>query len=96
VSALDRAFLKVKAEIEQSGAVVHDLQSATSKDVTEQQEAVVLQRATEVIGDRPDAMRWLGTPVRALGYATPISLLHDAKGREEVLIVLGRLEHGVL
>jgi putative toxin-antitoxin system antitoxin component (TIGR02293 family) len=62
----------------------------------DQAEASVVHRATQVIGDRSDAMRWLGTPVRALNYATPISLLHDAKGREEVLTVLGRLEHGVL
>jgi uncharacterized protein (DUF2384 family) len=41
-------------------------------------------------------MRWLRTPVRALDYATPISLLHDALGRDAVLTVLGRLEHGVL
>ena len=41
-------------------------------------------------------MRWLGMPVRALNYATPISLLHDPKGRKDVLTVLGRLEHGVL
>ena len=54
-----------------------------------------MRRATEVLGDRPSAMRWLGTPVRDLDYATPISLLHNAKGREAVLSVLGRLEHGV-
>jgi len=63
---------------------------------TERAEAEVLRRATEVLGDEPSAMRWLGTPVRALDYATPVSLLHDAKGREAVLTVLGRLEHGVL
>jgi putative toxin-antitoxin system antitoxin component (TIGR02293 family) len=62
----------------------------------ERAEASVIQRAAEVLGDRSDAMRWLGTPVRALDYATPISLLHDAKGREAVLTVIGRLEHGVL
>lgn len=56
----------------------------------------VLQRATEVIGDRRNAMRWLGTPVRALEYATPISLLHDPIGRDQVLSVLTQLEHGVL
>jgi putative toxin-antitoxin system antitoxin component (TIGR02293 family) len=59
-------------------------------------ETEVMRRATEVLGDRPSAMRWLGTPVRDLDYATPISLLHNAKGREAVLSVLGRLEHGVL
>lgn len=70
--------------------------SAASEEVEDQAEAAVLHRAAEVIGDRSDAMRWLGTPVRALNYATPISLLHDSKGREDVLSVLGRLEHGIL
>jgi putative toxin-antitoxin system antitoxin component (TIGR02293 family) len=56
----------------------------------------VLRRAVEVIGSETEAMRWMGTPVRALNYATPISLLHDAKGYEAVRAVLGRLEHGVL
>jgi putative toxin-antitoxin system antitoxin component (TIGR02293 family) len=59
-------------------------------------QAAIIHRAKEVIGDQSDAMRWLGTPVRALNFATPISLLHDSKGREEVLSVLGRLEHGIL
>ncbi len=59
-------------------------------------EAEVSWRAIEVIGDKREAMRWLGTPVRALDYATPISLLCEAEGRAEVLRVLGRMEHGVL
>ena len=62
----------------------------------DQAEAAVIRRTVEVIGDRSSAMRWLGTPVRALNYATPISLLHDPDGRDAVLSVLGRLEHGVL
>jgi putative toxin-antitoxin system antitoxin component (TIGR02293 family) len=56
----------------------------------------VIERATEVIGDREDALRWLGTPVRALGYATPISLLSSPSGASEVLAALARLEHGIL
>ena len=56
----------------------------------------VIERSIEVIGDESEAMRWLGTPVRDLNYATPISLLHKQDGREAVLTVLGRLEHGVL
>jgi uncharacterized protein (DUF2384 family) len=56
----------------------------------------VIRRALQVIGDEAEAMRWLGTPVRALSYATAISLPHDANGRKSVLNVLGRLEHGVL
>ena len=56
---------------------------------------VVINRAIEVIGDKEEAMRWLGTPVRALGYATPISRLNDRDGQTAVLDVLDQLEHGV-
>jgi putative toxin-antitoxin system antitoxin component (TIGR02293 family) len=59
-------------------------------------ESAVLARAVEVIGDKGVAMRWMGTPVRALKYATPVSLIHNAKGRKAVIEVLGRLENGVL
>ncbi len=55
----------------------------------------VIERATEVIGDRDEALRWLGTPVRALDYATPISLLGTPEGIARVRDVLGRMEHGV-
>ena len=41
-------------------------------------------------------MRWLGVPVPALGYATPISLLDNQEGQTAVLNVLTQLEHGVL
>lgn len=56
----------------------------------------VIGRATEVIGDRSGALRWLGTPVHALAYATPVSLLGSSEGRDQVLAVLDQLEHGVL
>jgi putative toxin-antitoxin system antitoxin component (TIGR02293 family) len=55
----------------------------------------VLTRALEVIGDEHETMRWMGTPVQALNYATPISLLDGPDGEEIVLSVLTRLEHGV-
>lgn len=56
----------------------------------------IVERAIEVIGNREEALRWLGTPVRALDYATPISGLHSPAGRQQVLAVLTQLEHGVL
>jgi putative toxin-antitoxin system antitoxin component (TIGR02293 family) len=61
----------------------------------EQTLASVIDRATTVIGDRDAAMRWLGTPVRALDFATPISVLGSAKGVARVKDVLGQIEHGV-
>jgi putative toxin-antitoxin system antitoxin component (TIGR02293 family) len=59
------------------------------------EEADIIRRAVEVIGNREYALRWLGTPVRALHYATPISILGSKEGQEAVLTVLGRLEHGI-
>lgn len=59
-------------------------------------ESAVLDRVVEVIGDKGEAMRWMGIPVRDLDYATPVSLLHTRKGRKAVLATLDRLEHGVL
>ena len=55
----------------------------------------VTTRATEVIGDQEKVLRWLGTPISALGYATPISKLKDEAGVEEVMSVLDALEQGV-
>jgi putative toxin-antitoxin system antitoxin component (TIGR02293 family) len=56
----------------------------------------VLERVTDVIGTREEALRWLGTPVRALNYATPISLLSNDAGADRVLAVLTNLESGTL
>jgi uncharacterized protein (DUF2384 family) len=55
----------------------------------------VMERAIEVIGDRKDAFRWLGTPVSALSYETPIAAAATAEGEKAVLAVLGQLEQGV-
>ena len=90
--------MAMKTESQQVAAIrpPRPRQAAPRQTSNQRAENEVMRRATEVLGDRPSAMRWLGTPVRALDYATPISLLHNAKGREEVLSVLGRLEHGVL
>lgn len=40
-------------------------------------------------------MRWLGSPVRALDFATPISILGSKEGVKRVNDVLGQMEHGV-
>lgn len=55
----------------------------------------LIARAVAVIGDREEALRWLGTPVRALGYATPIAKLATPAGTNAVLAVLDQLEQGV-
>jgi hypothetical protein len=55
----------------------------------------LIERVTEVIGDRQEAMRWLGTPLRGLGFATAISLLGTEDGRSRVADILGQMEQGI-
>ena len=55
----------------------------------------VIDHAAEVIGSRDEAMRWLGTPVRGLDFATPISLLGTKDGVKRVNNILGQMEHGI-
>ena len=59
-------------------------------------QAQVLRRAVEVFGDKAEAIDWMRTPIRALEYARPDSLLITPEGCDAILTVLGRLEHGVL
>lgn len=56
---------------------------------------VLIDRVTQVVGDRETALRWMGTPVQALDYATPISLLNTDDGFVRVTNVLEQLQHGV-
>jgi putative toxin-antitoxin system antitoxin component (TIGR02293 family) len=55
----------------------------------------VIARAAEALGDREEAMRWLGNPVRELDYATPITILAADDGAERVMDILGGIEHGI-
>ncbi|WHZ14983.1 MAG: hypothetical protein OJF52_001823 [Nitrospira sp.] len=55
----------------------------------------VIARAVEVFGEAEKARGWLDHPNRALSGATPRSLLSTPEGREQVLTLLGRIEHGV-
>lgn len=55
----------------------------------------VTARGIEVFGTREKALRWLRTPVRALGGQTPMSLLKSPEGLARVQDALGQVEHGV-
>lgn len=55
----------------------------------------VAKRAIEVLGSEDEALRWLGSPIRALDFATPISLLASKHGIKRVYDVLGQMEYGV-
>jgi len=58
--------------------------------------AKVLTRATEVLGTQEKATRWLKSPQVALGNQEPLYLLDTEIGEDEVLALLGRIEHGVV
>jgi putative toxin-antitoxin system antitoxin component (TIGR02293 family) len=57
--------------------------------------ARVARRATEVFESGEPALDWLKRPNRALGGERPLDLLDTDIGAENVLDVLGRIEHGV-
>jgi putative toxin-antitoxin system antitoxin component (TIGR02293 family) len=57
--------------------------------------ARVARRASEVFESGEPALDWLKRPNRALGGERPLSLLDTDIGAENVLDVLGRIEHGV-
>ena len=57
--------------------------------------AQVLATAADVLGDLDQARDWILRENRALGGECPIRLLDTGYGFQEVLNLLGRIEHGV-
>jgi putative toxin-antitoxin system antitoxin component (TIGR02293 family) len=57
--------------------------------------ARVATAAEDILGAQAKAGRWLQAPNRALGGAIPLDLLDTDLGAEEVVTILGRIEHGV-
>lgn len=53
------------------------------------------QKTLEVFGDLEKARRWFHSPKRALGGNTPLNYCDTEPGAEEVVNLLGRIEHGV-
>ena len=86
--------------VRKGGIVAADLlarrQSETSALKANPEELTkAVARATEVFGAEDAAFRWLGTPVAALDYATPISCLGTHQGAMRVNDVLTQIEHGI-
>ena len=52
-------------------------------------------RAVVVFEEEQRANRWLKTPLRALNGCTPLEYAESELGAQEVMNLLGRLEHGV-
>lgn len=57
--------------------------------------ARVAAQASQTLGGKEEAFRWLHQPNPVLGHRTPLSLLDTDNGARKVEEVLGRIEHGV-
>lgn len=55
----------------------------------------IIAKGLDVFENETDFKIWLNSPVLALGNKKPIELLSYSIGREEILNVLFRIEHGV-
>ena len=55
----------------------------------------IIAKGLDVFEDEKDFQIWLNNPVLALGNKKPVSILASSIGREEILNVLFRIEHGI-
>lgn len=80
---------------------VEALDAATQRDGVRQLAQLerlagdVLTRAAEVFGSRQAAADWLTRPAMALDRRRPVDLLGTAAGKEQVGLLLIRLQYGV-
>ena len=56
--------------------------------------AIVIETANRVLGGMDESKRWFHTPVKSLGFRTPLEYCEYFIGLREVENVLGRIEHG--
>ena len=102
-SAFDRLKLLTQASREDLGDVVRiPARTLSRREVFHPDEserilrvAAAFQRTIEVFEDLEKARRWFSTPKRALGDKTPLQFCDTEVGADEVVNLLGRIEHGV-
>jgi putative toxin-antitoxin system antitoxin component (TIGR02293 family) len=58
--------------------------------------ARLYERAIEVLGDVKATQAWFTSPVKGLGYKTPLDFADTEPGAKEVEDLLGRIEDGVV
>ncbi|MEC9040743.1 MAG: MbcA/ParS/Xre antitoxin family protein [Pseudomonadota bacterium] len=58
--------------------------------------AQVISNATELFeGDQEMAEKWLSKPLPAIGNEVPINYIDTSERAQQLLDIIGRLEHGV-
>lgn len=55
----------------------------------------ILNQSMEVFGCEGTAIDWLVTPHRLLENLAPIDVLEEERGKEKILTILARVEHGI-
>lgn len=76
--------------------------SAKTRFSAEQSERLVrliraIDHAVELFeGNKEGAQKWLNEPNRALRWKTPVELMTSETGAYEVMMLISRLEHGVI
>ncbi|MCE6992975.1 antitoxin Xre-like helix-turn-helix domain-containing protein [Dyadobacter sp. CY323] len=55
----------------------------------------IIAKGIDVFESEEDLKTWLNSPALALGNKKPLDILSSSIGREEVLSVLFRIEHGI-
>lgn len=68
---------------------------AKSQETWDERVERVLAKAVHVLGSSENAVSWMERQNRALGRAVPLNLLDSEEGAEDVLAILGRIEHGI-
>lgn len=77
-----------------------DRRRATGRLKTDESERIlylarVFDKAVDVLGSREKAESWLKKPARGLGGKIPLDYADTILGANEVINLLGRIEHGI-
>ena len=64
--------------------------------ITSDEYKKILMFATEVLGNKTEARKWLSAPQFALGGITPLHSMETSEGTQEVYKLLGRIDDAVL
>lgn len=64
--------------------------------ITKDKLFLIEQRYKEVFGNSETGNDWMKTKNLALGGKTPLELMESDQGIDVVLMVLGRIEHGII
>lgn len=70
--------------------------SAEATDVVVARYTAALARATESLASEEKARAWLQRPSREFGGGVPANMLETADGFSQVLMELGRIDHGIV